>query len=813
MNNKATNKIVDRVDNAFFALADWSIQHRVLVTLATFTLFIVGLAFASKVQIDNSIDSFFYKQDPAYIAYLDYLEDFSSDEVIYLMYSAPEHEHGPFDLEVMRTVANLTKTLELEIPFARKVTSLANVEFMRPVGEDDIEIDELLINFPETQAELLTLREAVLEKPIYRNYLINDTADYAAIIVQMEVSTAHDVETIRLDKNKPADTENLYPVVSDRALREILNRPEFTAQGIEFFISGDVPMNTSYQDLMLGDTVLITGISLLIILGLCATLFRATVAGIVGPLAVVLASVALTIGFLGVLGWKVGNFFTMLPTLLCAVGVAQSVHILLEFQRQLANLGDRKEAAKAALHKVGGPCLMAALTTAAGFAVMLVSDLRMLAEFAVYSSFGIITTFIFSSTLLVIFLGGKNRKNDIARQGKPFVSRFVTTAVDRAISINLARPNTVLIVFGLAFVVAFVGILQLRNDFSFLHEFKPSVQWRIDTEKIEKEMGGTLRMSYLIDTQTPDGIKNPALLQQMEKIQRFAEQNPLVKKTLSLADVIKDLNQTFHNNNRDYFVIPNEQDLLAQYFLVYEMSGGEELEEFTSYDFSRTVIEFQVEMTYASETRKILKSIDDFIAQNPLPSTEAGLGIEGRKTGIGLLWVKLADHIQTTQIQSYTLVFSMIALFMCINFGSIKVGLLSMIPNLTPIIIALGGLGWAGVPLDYMKLLLATIAIGIAVDDTIHLVTRFRSRFYSTGRYADALKLGLQDVGPALTVTSIVLVTAFASYLLSSTTVLSNFGVLLSATIATALLADLFLMPVLLMKLKPFGAEFTIEDE
>lgn len=803
-NNKMSspNKLVDRVDRAFYHLADWSIRHRLLVSLLTFILFATGLFFASKVTVDTSLDSFFYKEDPAYIAYTKYLEDFSSDEVVYLMYSAPSTEHGPFDIQVMRTIAKLTETLEQELPFAREVTSLANVEFMRPVGEDDIEIDELLINFPESQEALLKVRDSVMAKPMYINYLINAKGSHAAIIAQMSVSSADKLDEMIFDKSKGNLIDNVYPNVTDNALREILARPEFADSGITFRISGDVPMNTSYQKIMIGDSAVTTGIALLMIVLTCFVLFRATLAGILGPISVVFVSIALTIGLISLLGWKISNFFTMLPTLICAVGIAQSVHILLEFQRQLAQLGDRNEAIKVSLAKVGGPCLMAALTTAAGFGVMVISDLRMLAEFAVYSAFGILCTFVFSTTLLVIFLGGKPRKNDAKKQHKPPVNSLIMFVVNKCIDLNLRYPTQILVAFGAIFIFSFVGILQLRNDFSFLYDFKPHVEWRAHTEQIEEEMGGTLRMSYLIDTQVQDGIKSPALMQQIEKIQRYAEQDPLVKKTLSLADVMKDLNQTFHSNDPIFFAVPDQQDLLAQYFLMYEMSGGQELEEFVSHDFSRTVIEFQVEMTYASEIRKMLNNVDQFVKENPLP------GAEGHKTGIGLLWVKLADYIQKTQLESYTLVFSMIAIFMCISFGSIKVGLLSMIPNLTPIVLALGGLGWVGVPLDYMKLLLATIAIGIAVDDTIHLVTRFRARFFETGNYQQALALGLRDVGPALVVTSCILIISFAAYLFSNTTVLSNFGILLGGTIFAALAADLFLMPLLLMKLKPFGPEF-----
>ncbi|MFT5136512.1 MAG: putative RND superfamily exporter protein [Arenicella sp.] len=795
-------KLVDRFDDAFETIARWSLRWRSLVAIFTLVVLGVGLYFANTVRIDNSLDSFFHKQDPAYIAYQEYLEDFVSDEVVYLMYSAKEKDHGPFNIEVMRVIAKLTTVLEAEVPFAREATSLANVEFMRPMGEDDIEIDELLINFPETQEQLLKTKQAVMSKPLYSNYLIDTEADYASIILQMTRSGTSTLTDITFDKAKPPNPNNLYPNVSDLKVREILARPEFSEQGIEFFISGDVAMNSTYNDIVLGDMTYITLGALLIIALLCFILFRATWAGVLGPMAVVMTSITMTAGLLGFLNWGMTSFFSLMPTLICSVGIAQSVHILLEYQRQLEISCSRDQAIQAALHKVGGPCLMAALTTAAGFAVMSVSDLRMLAEFGVYSAVGVLATFLFSTTLLVIFLGGKPSQKHISKPAKMAVRPIISLFIDRIIRFDLAYPRLIMGFFGAVILFSFIGMKDLRNDFSFIKDFKPHVEWRQHTEKIQSEMGGMLRMTYLVDTGIENGIKDPELLKRIEDIQRFAETQPLVKKTMSLADIMKDLNLTFHANNPEYAQIPDQQDLLSQYFLVYQISGGSELEEFVNHDFSRTVIELQISMTYGTEVRALLDEIDGFIAQNPFPSAQVA------KTGIGLLWVKLTDYVSTTQIHSYSLVFIMIAILMCISFGSIKVGMVSMIPNLTPVIIALGALGWLNIPLDVMKLLLATIAIGIAVDDTIHMTTRFRKRFYQMGNYQDALKLSLVDVGPALIITSLILSCAFTTYLLSSTNMLASFGILLGGTIIVALAADLILMPVLLLKLKPFGPEF-----
>ncbi|MBT8151284.1 MAG: MMPL family transporter [Gammaproteobacteria bacterium] len=801
MNNK--NQLVDKIDQLLVVIADWSIRHRLLVIIAALVLLVVGIFAAGNTRINNSYDAYFDKSDPAYAAYLEYLDDFSSDEVSYLLYTAPQTTNGPFDIGVMKKIALLTKALEQEVPFVRDATSLANVEFISAEG-DDILVDELLVDFPESQQDLLRVRDIVMRKPLYVDYLINKDKNYSAIILEMALSSSDPLEKMVHDPEKSsADINNLYPQVSDHKIREILARPEY--EGIEFYLAGDVHMNTAYNEILATDSGYILLATLVIIVALSFLLFRATLIGMLGPISVVLCSVLLTVGFISFVGMEITLFFSMIPTLLCAVGVAQSVHILLEFQRVRKSGETRNNAVKASLKKVGGPCLMAALTTATGFLAMYPSELRTVSEMAIYAPVGIMLTFLFSITLLVIFLAGDEKpacnsaKNNEHRLA---VNPLVATAVAKAIAIDLKAPRAVIGAWSLIFLFAFIGISKLSIDFNFLKEFKPHVEWRKHTEKAESVMGGLLNVAYVVDTKQADGIKDPQVLQSIEKIQRFAEQLPLVKKTYSVTDIIKDMNQTYNGDDPEFYKLPSDRNLSAQYFLLYELAGGKELDNFVSQDFSRAVLELRVEMAYASKVLDLQQKIDAYIQDQQFA------GIEIKKTGIGLLWVKFAEYIGNTQMVSYSLVFVMIACFMCISFGSIKVGMLSMVPNLAPVVLTLGTMGWLGIPLDYMKMMLATIAIGIAVDDTIHLVTRYRKRFLETGSYEKALSDSLDDVGPALIITTIILVGAFSAYFFSSTTILASFGALLAAAIAIALLADLFLMPVLLMKLKPFGKEF-----
>ena len=318
-------------------------------------------------------------------------------------------------------------------------------------------------------------------------------------------------------------------------------------------------------------------------------------------------------------------------------------------------------------------------------------------------------------------------------------------------------------------------------------------------------MGGILNVTYIIDTDDNEGVKRPDVLKAIEGIQQFAESQSLVKKAYSVVDIQKDLNRSFHGDDPAWYRLPEERNLIAQYFLVYEMSGGEELQEFVSQDYSRTVMELRVEMTGSAAITELLKTIDDYIAANPIPNAEI------RKTGIGLMWVKMGEYIADTQLYGYSLIFIIVAGFLCLAFGSVKVGMLAMIPNLAPVIVVLGLMGWLGIHLDYMKLLLATIAIGIAVDDTLHLVIRFRRCFLQTGNYRRALEDAMRDVGPALLITTVILLGAFSCYLLSNLAIVSSFGILLSVAITVALLADMLFMPALLLITKPFGPEFEPE--
>ena len=337
-------------------------------------------------------------------------------------------------------------------------------------------------------------------------------------------------------------------------------------------------------------------------------------------------------------------------------------------------------------------------------------------------------------------------------------------------------------------------------DSNFLNDLSEEVPVRDTTRFVDEVMGGTNSFVYLFDAGVEDGVKEPAVLREIERLQQQADQQThLVKKTYSVVDVLKDINQSFHGGDPAYHVLPDSRELAAQYLLLYEMSGGEEVEEYVSSDYSRASLELRCKWSDSSLLKKMVGDLDSYLEAKPLNASTAS------HTGIGALWLQLMDYITQSQIRGFLLAFTAIAAMMCLLFKSLRIGLLSMLPNLAPVIFVLGIMGWLDLPLDYQRLLIAPVAIGISVDFTIHLVTRYRHEIIDRRDYEGALHTSMEDVGRALFITALVLVAGFLVFIFSIMDAQASFGILLATVIAAALVANFFLMPALILTFEPFG--------
>ncbi len=795
-------RLLVRTNRLFESLADFCFSHKLLVAVASFMVLGAAVWFAKDVRFDNSFEAYFDREDPSYAEYLKFREDFGSGEISYILYECPEKKDGVWDLSVMRKIQALTRALEEEVPFVREVTSLANAELIE--GKDgEILIHEVLDPFPETREEMLALRDQVVGKPLFEGGLASADGKFGAILVEFEKSSVDPPEELMADPKKGLAMENLYPQAPHSVIEDILARPSFS--GILFHHTGDVALNANYNEISRRESARL-GLIAFSLIGLLLFYYFRRPMGVLGPLGVVFGAFLVSTGFVGAMGWSIDLMFIMLPATLITVGVADSVHILTEYTHFQKTLEDRRAAIRKTMFLVGVPCLFTSLTDVAGFGSTNVSPIKAIGHFAWYSSVGVVAAFLLSVTLFLsaLTLWGRPKKKAVAPAD--LTGEVASKGVMRALSglsrFDLAHPWGIIAVWSAFFVLCIAGALFLDVDSNFINEFSKDLPIRKTTEYVDATMGGASNFHYIFDSGKPDGVLEPAFLARMEKFQkRVKGETDVVMKTYSLVDLMKDINKSFHDEDPAWHVLPESRELAAQYLLLYEMSGGEELDQYVTADRSRASMEVRCKLVPSSLYKKAIGNINAYGESRFEPKDRPVA------TGMGSLWIRLINYIVTSQIQSFAIAFGVIAIMMCMVFGSIRLGLLAMVPNIAPVLVTLGVMGWLNITLDYSKLLIASVAIGISVDDNIHFISRFRQEFWLTRNYAKALEAAMQDVGRAVFITTSVLIVGFMVNTFSVMRSIAEFGVLVALTLLVASLADYFFTPALLYVTKIFGPE------
>ncbi|MFZ5565052.1 MAG: efflux RND transporter permease subunit, partial [Thermodesulfobacteriota bacterium] len=647
-----------------------------------------------------------------------------------------------------------------------------------------------------------------------RGTLASADGKHGAFLIEMEKSAVDPGTELILDPAKGMTQDNLYPQVTNDAIERILARPMYA--GLRFYHTGDAALGSVYNRITRGESLRLGIISALLIGGLLFFFFR-TPLGVLGPIGVVLLAILIATGFVGFMGWELDIMYAMLPGTIVTVGVASAVHILTEYTSSHKQLKDKRVAIRKVMLMLGSPCLFTMLTDVAGFGSTNVSSIKALQHFAVYSAVGVIAAFLLTMTLFLSILtmfgtpsssGGKTGDRPAEADDRKREKHFSIHWFAALARFDARHPWKITIGWTAFFILVSSGMTFLTVDSNFLTEFSEKLPVRKATEYVDRVMVGAGGFSYLFDSGEPDGISDPEFLKRVERIQnRVNEETALVMKTMSIVDLIKDINQAFHNEDPAYYVLPENRDLIAQYLLLYEMAGGEEIGNYIAGDWQRVNLQVHCKLQPSSVYKKVTENVAQFIESHYKPSERPVL------TGSGFLWIKLVDYIVDSQIMGFSVAFLVIAVMMCVVMGSIRIGLLAMVPNLAPVLVTLGIMGWAHIPLDYVKLLVASIAIGIAVDDTIHFILRYRLEFWRDRNYHRALEASLNDVGRSIFITTIALLAGFAVNLLSVMDSIVEFGFLTLITLSVAALADYFLTPALIMITRAFGPEQEIGAE
>lgn len=530
--------------------------------------------------------------------------------------------------------------------------------------------------------------------------------------------------------------------------------------------------------------------------------------GMIWPTMIVAIGNIWTMGLIGWSGITVNMLINIIVFLILTVGIAASIHILSGYKQFRANGLEHNSAMTETLRKSGLPIFLAALTTIAGMLSMSIVPIAPIKSFAWFAAIGVVMTFILTLFYLPLLMHIWAPKV-IDNEGQPIekrTDRIMQKFLLRVFHLGVDYPKTIIVTFVILGIVALAGLPRVFIDTNISTLIKEGVGVREAISKIDEQFGGTATAEILIDSGKIDGIKDPMILQAMDRLEQKIHQGrpDLVSNIDSLVKLAKQSYQNLTDGSDANYLIPDNPEVLAQTLFSFDSADPATRKLFVDDEWQVGRMTVQVLTQGSSEYEEFAAQtyvwIDESFAEVRMQNPDFRTSV----TGSIPLMMEMTAFISKAQLRSYVLVVCVIAVILLVIFGSFRFGMMAMVPNIFPIVFMMGITGWAGIALDTDTLLVMPLAIGIAVDDSIHFLTHYRTELLSGKNSKEAIRSSLSHVGQAMIYTSFVLALGFLVFLMSVHQGLSNFGILASIAMFSALLADILLLPAMIYLINPF---------
>ena len=747
------------------------------------------LASSLPPRFDTTIEGVLRKDSPAILTYDQLREQFGRDVYMIATITTDEIFTPAFIARLQQVETDAWK----KVPWIDDLILLTNARAIYADG-DDVRIEGLFENWPDT-ADMEDIIRRVQESQVYRNLVLSDDHRTTAILVRLQNFYPDEETGELLNLGEPQFVQ------SAEGMRDML-RP-FAEAGDRVAVAGTPVVVTELQIAMQKDMGRFTLLTIVFVALMLWWLFRRFSAVSLPLLVVILAA----LGTMGLLAWTDTPLqmpLVILPSFLIAVGIGDSIHLISIFYQQLRRSTSVVEAIGHAMRHTGLAMFLTSITTAAGLLSFAGSDILPVSSLGWVAASGVMLAWFYSITLLPaglalmqrFFVTGSNSPAPRAHQG---MNRFTDTCIHLAI--HYPRQIIVLSIF-----CAGVALWQASQ----LHFSHHPLKWlpedwpiRQATAVIDGTLSGSMNVELLLDSGEQDGWRNSARMQQLAALTDSlgnAEFSVPVRKIQSVTDMLREMNQALHGGEPAYYVTPDNDPLLAQELFLLEMSAANDLYRRVDRDYRTTRITLSVPWVDTLYYATLVQELET------LARSQISADIKVTATGmVPVLGRTLAAVIIDTA-RSYGIAFVVIGIMMMLLLGRIKAGVIAMIPNLLPILMALGFMHAAGIPLDMFSMLVGAIAMGLAVDDTIHFMHHYEQNRSRGASPQKAIELTLHESGRAMLTTSIILAGGFMVFIFSQMNNLTGFGLVTAFTIAVALLADFLLAPAL-MYLTDQGAD------
>lgn len=512
---------------------------------------------------------------------------------------------------------------------------------------------------------------------------------------------------------------------------------------------------------------------------------------------VVIVGVMWAFGILGLLQYEITVLTALIPPLIIVIGIPNCIFLINKYQQEIKKHGNQALSLQRVISKIGNATLMTNVTTASGFATFIVTDSKLLKEFGIVASINIIGIFILSLLIIPIvysFLHPPKTKH-LKHLNKKWVDAFVnwTVRVVREQRIAIYMTSIALL------ALSIIGIYQINISGSIIEDMPKNEQFFKDIRFFEKEFDGIMPVEIVVDTKKPKGVLKPATLKRIDRLASVIEEIPELSKPVSVVNLVKYSKQAFYNGIPKYYQLPTSQENTFIMDFARKSSGNSNLlKSFVDSTGQSARITTYMKDVKTSRMEEIEGRLQENI-DKIFPAERYNVYM----TGSALLFLKGTKYLVKNLILSLTLAIALIALFMAYLFRSFRMIVISLIPNLLPLLVTAGVMGFVGVPIKPSTILVFSIAFGISVDDTIHFLAKYRQELMANNwRIKVSVYAALKETGVSMFYTSIVLFFGFSVFIISNFGGTVALGALVSATLLFAMLANLVLLPSLLLSLE-----------
>ncbi len=742
----------------------WILGHRSWVALGLVILTLIAAAGIydpiegrPRIRIDPSLNEMLPADDPARRFYEELLERFGSDDVVVVSLRS----ESLFSPDGLATLVRVTRAIE-RAEGVHHVEGLANAIRLRPV-EGDLEISEFLDPLPQSQAEADRLRADAVQDPLRAGTFVSIDGTATGILVTFDRMP----EDVFLAKS--------YDL-------RVLELARAGAPGMTVVLAGTPHIKAEVGRLLTKELTLMVPIVFVLMSILSSLFFRSVRIGMV-PIAAVALGLVWTIGVMGWVGHDLNIVTTLIPPLILALGFAYATHVVAGFQ---ALTGDDR--AERALSRVAFPVLFTALTTIAGFLSLLTNRLEVIQGFGIFSAVSTVATLLAALTLVPLLLSGKQtgERGGAVRESSWLDRRFVALA-----RFDVRHANAILMGAFVAFALSLWASTRIEVDLPVIENFGPDTEIRKAYEEVDRLFGGANHFYVMLRAEEVGAFERPDTLREVARLQDWLLEQPEIGGTTSVVQYIEVLNEVLGPEAEPTRRIPDSENLIAQLLL---FGGNEELDVLL--DRAHQVITIMVRSTATAtqEFESLARRIDERLSELPP-------GITGHTTGNAILLTRAANQIARGQVLSLLLASGMIGLMLILYFRSIRLGLYALIPNLLPVALYFGLLGATGVTLNNSTALMGSIVLGIATDDTLHLLVEYRRALRKSGNVEEAIRDALTHVGRAITCTTMAICVGLLVVGGSELRNQAEFGLLGAATLAIAWLVDITVTPALCLRL------------